>query len=108
MRRREILEGIRIREGHCRGEEIRFGPKLERLARMSLPKQASIAVMKQDVLADSKFQYPDSEKQRGEMEVEYRVRSGIMVFRSIRSRRFGGVWKGNKRHFLETFNIIGI
>ncbi|PMD25263.1 hypothetical protein NA56DRAFT_699181 [Hyaloscypha hepaticicola] len=42
---------------------------------MSLPKQASTAVTKQDVLANSKAQYPDSEKQRGEMEVEYRVRS---------------------------------
>lgn len=76
---------------------------------MSLPKQASTAVTKQDVLANSKAQYPDSEKQRGEMEVEYRVRSGIIVFRSIMSRRFGGgVWKGNKRYIMEILDIIGI
>lgn len=31
-----------------------------------------------------------------------------MVFRCIRSRRLGGVWKGNKRYILEIFNIIRI
>lgn len=78
--------------------------KLERLTRMSLPKQASTAVTKQDVLADSKAQYPDSEKQRGEMEVEYRVRSGIIVFRSIMSRRFGGgSGKGTKGIFWKSW-----
>jgi hypothetical protein len=38
--------------------------RLERLARIKLPKQASIAVMKQYVLVDSKAQCPDSEKSK--------------------------------------------
>jgi hypothetical protein len=42
------------------------------------------------------------------MEVEYRSPSGTMVFRCLRSRRLGGVWKGNKRYILEMFDIIGI
>jgi len=37
---------------------------------MSLPKQASIAIMKQDVLVDSKAECPDSQKSKeGYMEV---------------------------------------
>jgi len=44
--------------------------QLERVARMSLPKQASIAIMKQDVLVDSKAECPDSQKSKeGYMEV---------------------------------------
>jgi hypothetical protein len=66
MRRRETLEGIRIREGHGKGEEIRFGPRktLGPGQYEPFPKQASIAVMKQDVLVDSKAQCPRLSKEQ--------------------------------------------
>ena len=42
MRRREILEGIRILEGHCRGEEVRFGPRTTREGGQNEPSKTGV------------------------------------------------------------------